>query len=226
MSNRKCKVYFIRAVNNESEVYGPINIRMSNNPNGILKNLQTSSQNKLEIIKTIQGGKKEEKEIYKKFKSARLKGEWFIPTKKLLRTIEVFNKPKQQTLESILNQDSITSYVNISHIFKNVKKEYIVLTKKLFKLGMSKNKSWSNKQLRLLGVELPKRKGWKKEIIGNKYHTSIIQQFLCIKNMHLKQDEITHSKPFKQSKPKKQINKAYEEIKSYDLSKIKIRKNK
>ena len=218
MSKKKNKVYFIRSVNKNEEEYGPIKIGMSNNPKKRLNSIQTGNPNKLKIVKMISGGRKKEKELHKQFKKSCLNGEWFNPTKELLNLINGCNKLNPQMK---LNSKITTPYTKISTVFTNTKNsKYTVLTHKLFELGMSKNGAWSDRQLKLLGVEMPKKKGWKNKIIGNTYPTNVIEQFIYIKDVHLKYKKIKYIQP---AKAPQQKNKAYEEILSYDLSKIKIK---
>ena len=57
-----------------------------NNANKRLKQLQTSSPNKLFLLGYIDGDKNIEKDLHKKFCNSmvRINGEWFAPTKDLL----------------------------------------------------------------------------------------------------------------------------------------------
>lgn len=197
MSRRKNKVYFIRAVDENKKDYGPIKIGVSNNPKKRLVSIQTGNSNKLRIISTILGGRRRERLLHEEFKDSRLTGEWFKPTKRLLDFINNLNKPKfYKRLDSknitpnvtILNKD-------ISNVFVNTENpKYTVLTHKLFKLGMSKNGAWSDKQLSLLDVKMPKKKGWKHKIIGNTYPVNIIEQFIYLKDVHLKHSKLNSFK--------------------------------
>jgi hypothetical protein len=66
----------------------------------------------------------------------------------------------------------------------------VIMTKEIFDAGTSRNGAWSYKQLRLLGVEFgygkSPLKGWKKDVIGDKYPECVIKEFLELKDKHLK----------------------------------------
>lgn len=73
-SKLKSYVYFIKADNT-----GLVKIGKSVNPKNRLKELQTGSANKLNIIKTIDGGVYLEQAIHAYFAHLRKHGEWFKP---------------------------------------------------------------------------------------------------------------------------------------------------
>jgi len=63
------------------------------------------------------------------------------------------------------------------------------LTNEVLELGLSSNGGWSNKQLKLLGVKTPLRKGWKELLIGTFHNESTIDLFLKMKDAHLPEDD-------------------------------------
>jgi len=65
-------IYIIQAKNG-----GPIKIGIAINPRMRLKELQIGNPNELQIIKLIEGGIKEERELHRKFKKYQLINEWF-----------------------------------------------------------------------------------------------------------------------------------------------------
>jgi hypothetical protein len=75
-------VYFIQAGKDH-----PIKIGMTNNAQSRLKNLQVGHYDKLRIIHTITGGRKEEAALHEKFAHLRIQGEWFKPERELLQYI-------------------------------------------------------------------------------------------------------------------------------------------
>ncbi len=62
----------------------------------------------------------------------------------------------------------------------------MILTKEIFEQGKSSNGSWSGKQLALFGVTIKLNKGWKNTIIGREWPKEIINQFINLKDKHLK----------------------------------------
>jgi len=65
-------IYIIQAKNG-----GPIKIGIAIHPKMRLKELQIGNPNELQIIKLIEGGIKEERELHRKFKKYQLTNEWF-----------------------------------------------------------------------------------------------------------------------------------------------------
>lgn len=61
-----------------------------------------------------------------------------------------------------------------------------ILTKEIFNAGKSSRGGWGWRQLKLLGVEYPLKKGWKKRIIGTEVGKEKINEFLALKDRHLK----------------------------------------
>jgi hypothetical protein len=68
--------------------------------------------------------------------------------------------------------------------------EYVLMTKEIFEAGTSRNGAWSIKQLNLIGVDITPGKsplkGWKYNVIGRSYPEDIINEFLALKDKHLK----------------------------------------
>lgn len=61
----------------------------------------------------------------------------------------------------------------------------VVLTQDILEAGRSRNGGWSDKQLKLLGVQYPLRQGWKRRLSGTRIPQSDAQAFLALKNDHL-----------------------------------------
>lgn len=59
----------------------------------------------------------------------------------------------------------------------------VELTKDILEFGRSKSGGWNAKQLRLLGVSWPPKKGWKTKILNKKYPVSVIQEFFAYKSL-------------------------------------------
>ena len=75
-------IYFIRASDS-----GNIKIGYSANPDIRRLSLQTGNEQRLELIGTIFGGKKEEKSLHSRFEHLRVNGEWYRGDDELLRYI-------------------------------------------------------------------------------------------------------------------------------------------
>ena len=78
------------------------------------------------------------------------------------------------------------------------------LTEEILEQGISRNGGWSNAQLRVLGVKIPLRSGWKKRIIGKFFEEIEIKRFLELKDAHLP-DEDYSSEHFRCPHCNKQI---------------------
>ena len=61
-----------------------------------------------------------------------------------------------------------------------------ILTAALIEKGKSARGAWSKKQLDLLGVPWPLKKGWKRRLIGKSVSETDLDEFLNLKNAHLK----------------------------------------
>jgi hypothetical protein len=75
-------IYFIKNV-----VSGHFKIGFSDNPRKRLKELQTGSDNRLVLIKSIEGDKKLEASLHEQFSPYRLDGEWFSPSEDIMNFI-------------------------------------------------------------------------------------------------------------------------------------------
>lgn len=61
------------------------------------------------------------------------------------------------------------------------------LTKEILDQGKSINGYWSKKQLTLLGLDFfHLRKGWKRSIIGWQFSPQTIDEFVSLKDKHIK----------------------------------------
>lgn len=90
--NHSGKVYFIQAGDN-----GAIKIGYTDNVNKRLKQIQTGNPYKLNLLKVINGNYETERTIHKLFSKDRLEGEWFTPTKELLKFIDIGIKDNETT---------------------------------------------------------------------------------------------------------------------------------
>ena len=81
MKSKKQQIYFIQADN------GDIKIGITLNPKNRLRALQTHCPLKLKTLKLIDGDYILEKKIHKLFKDFRIRGEWFLPCRKLINLI-------------------------------------------------------------------------------------------------------------------------------------------
>lgn len=77
-------IYFIRAGDG-----GDIKIGHAHNVERRLKNLQVAQADHLQVLLTIPGDRSFEKRLHRKFSRSHIRGEWFRPTKALLRFIEL-----------------------------------------------------------------------------------------------------------------------------------------
>jgi len=87
-SKNKKVIYFIQQEND-----GAIKIGISNNFKKRLRQLQTGSPYKLNILTIINGDEELEKQLHSKFAEYRLSGEWFKPVEKLVNYINKLEKP-------------------------------------------------------------------------------------------------------------------------------------
>lgn len=75
-------VYFIQAIDG-----GPIKIGKAALPRTRLRTLQTAHHQELRLIGYVRGGGAVEQIILREFAAIRIRGEWFKPTRRLLRFI-------------------------------------------------------------------------------------------------------------------------------------------
>lgn len=61
----------------------------------------------------------------------------------------------------------------------------VFITQKLIESGASRFGGWSHAQLRLLGVEVPPRKGWRRRIDGQPIAPADARRFLALRDAHL-----------------------------------------
>ena len=62
----------------------------------------------------------------------------------------------------------------------------LTVTNELMKEGMSRNGSWSDKQLRMLGIETTKNNpGWRRRLMGTIITEQQKKDFLALKDAHL-----------------------------------------
>lgn len=61
-----------------------------------------------------------------------------------------------------------------------------IVTEALLDKGMSRNGSWSNQQLKTLGVRFPLQKGWRRRLVGSSISPVAEKRFLILKDAHLK----------------------------------------
>jgi len=59
------------------------------------------------------------------------------------------------------------------------------LTDDMIDAGMSDNGGLNYKQLRLLGVKLPLKAGWKSRLIGKEIEDEVYRDFIALRNSHL-----------------------------------------
>lgn len=62
----------------------------------------------------------------------------------------------------------------------------VIMTNEIMNRGISRSNGWGRAQLRVLGIRPLNNKGWRKQIIGEEYPERVIQEFLDLKNKHLK----------------------------------------
>ncbi len=75
-------IYFI-----QNGIDGPIKIGTADDPVARLRDMQVSNPVKLRLLATLEGSYKEEKEIHLEFGILRMRGEWFLPDKRLMKFI-------------------------------------------------------------------------------------------------------------------------------------------
>lgn len=61
----------------------------------------------------------------------------------------------------------------------------MIITEELLIKGMSINGAWSKKQFKLLKVNWPPKRGWKKEIIGTDIKKDRMDEFISLKDQHI-----------------------------------------
>jgi len=81
-------VYFVR-----SESGGPIKIGVAVDVKSRVSNIQVGRPDRVLLIATEEGGREKERELHRRFATARIDGEWFTATEELLRYIENLSRP-------------------------------------------------------------------------------------------------------------------------------------
>jgi hypothetical protein len=61
----------------------------------------------------------------------------------------------------------------------------IVLTIDLLDQGLSVNGAYNYDQLHTLGVEIPLKKGWRRELVGKRVSSEAVDRFLALKDAHI-----------------------------------------
>ena len=100
---------------------GPIKIGITNSVERRLKNLQSASPIKLNLLGTIKnGGTQLEEKLHIRFNRSRINGEWFNPSKSLIKFIKETKKPnylnqikiRQDTIIEIQDELRIDTLAN------------------------------------------------------------------------------------------------------------------
>lgn len=84
----ECQVYFMQIDNLD----GFIKIGCGTNPTARRKRLQTALPYHLKLLKHVPGGLNEERILHERLKEWRIRGEWFWPSKQVMRTIDRVEK--------------------------------------------------------------------------------------------------------------------------------------
>ncbi len=71
---------------------------------------------------------------------------------------------------------------------EKVNDDYIEITEEFLLSGMQSGIACNNDQYRLLGVEIPAKKGWKQSIIGKKISKENAEKYLALKGVHKPKD--------------------------------------
>ncbi len=66
----------------------------------------------------------------------------------------------------------------------------MILTWELIESGRSERGGWSRNQVAVFGVRWPLKKGWKRRIIGRDFPEAAINEFMLLRNAHLKPNEL------------------------------------
>ena len=113
-------VYFVQSEN------GSIKIGYAKNPLNRLSGLQTSSSEKLSLLGVISGGMEVENTLHDRFKTEKIRGEWFKPSKSLLDFIsENASKseiPKDEKAKDFFEL-SIGNSIKRLRLLKNIDRE-------------------------------------------------------------------------------------------------------
>ena len=89
-------VYFIQAGDG-----GPIKIGFAIDPKRRLRSLQDGAADGLRLLGTKAGSKKDERLLHQKYKTERIRGEWFCATQSIIDEIEMlYVKPLKREVEN------------------------------------------------------------------------------------------------------------------------------
>lgn len=66
--------------------------------------------------------------------------------------------------------------------------DFVVITEEFLVSGMQSGIGCNNDQLRLLGVDIPAKKGWKQSLIGKRISKETAQKFIALKGVHKKSE--------------------------------------
>lgn len=103
------RVYFIGS---ELRVGGMVKIGFSLNPDARLRQLQTSSHERLRIFATVPGGRHLEEKYHRRWKPRRKAGEWFVLGDCILAEIARLNAPASPASE---NEGLTTNALEVRH---------------------------------------------------------------------------------------------------------------
>ena len=81
------------------------------------------------------------------------------------------------------------SFDNMETI-KNLTPEsnFVIITEDFLVSGMQSGIGCNNDQLKLLGVEIPAKKGWKQSLIGKRIPKETADKFIALKGIHKKKE--------------------------------------
>ncbi len=72
----------------------------------------------------------------------------------------------------------------------------MILTKEILKQGMSSRGSWSEAQINCFGIAMRNNKGWKSQIINKDFPPEAIEEFLSLRDEHLKPSQVREYEKF------------------------------
>jgi len=70
----------------------------------------------------------------------------------------------------------------------------MIITREILEEGKSSRGAWGFKQLKLLGVDIPLKKGWFRRLIGVDVPEKAVRKFIALKDAHLKKGNIAKPK--------------------------------
>ena len=104
-------VYFVQADHN-----GPVKIGISSNFKQRIRDLQSMCPYAVRVLATKDGQQRHELWLHRKFKSSRLKGEWFAPTEELFTFISELKKKTFEWPEADVAFESLCKETKLSRI--------------------------------------------------------------------------------------------------------------